>query len=72
LLDFNFLLNHCDPEEWVEMGNGTYEIGNFGKLPYCGFQGVEPLLRRIRGQNDLGHPLCTNIRQGLWLKGGKI
>ena len=26
-----------------------------------------PLLQHIREKNDLGHPLCGNLREGLWL-----
>ncbi len=40
---------------------------HFGKLIYCGLQGVESVLRRIQETNDLGHPLCGNLRDGNWL-----
>ena len=29
--------------------------------------GLIPLLRTIRVNNDLGHPLCGNLRDGMWL-----
>lgn len=31
--------------------------------------GVISLLADIRSNNDLGHPLCANLRQGNWLIG---
>lgn len=31
------------------------------------FAGLLPFLNDIRFYNDLGHPLCQNIREGLWL-----
>lgn len=31
--------------------------------------GIISLLADIRSNNDLGHPLCANLRQGNWLIG---
>jgi len=31
--------------------------------------GIISLLADIRPNNDLGHPLCVNLRQGNWLIG---
>lgn len=33
----------------------------------CYFAGVVSLLSEIRVINDLGHPLCGNLRDGDWL-----
>lgn len=29
--------------------------------------GLLPYLNNIRSHNDLGHPICQNLRDGLWL-----
>src|SRR4051812_24574895 len=29
--------------------------------------GIHPVLKRIQETNDLGHPLCSNLRDGTWL-----
>uniref|UniRef100_A0A158PC84 Glycogen debrancher n=1 Tax=Angiostrongylus cantonensis TaxID=6313 RepID=A0A158PC84_ANGCA len=67
LQDYNRLLFICDPEGRTEMGQGSYEVPCHGKLVYCGLQGLIPLLNSIRTNNDLGHPLCANLRDGTWL-----
>ncbi|KAK0420621.1 hypothetical protein QR680_014798 [Steinernema hermaphroditum] len=64
---FNYILFQCEGEEREAKGTGTYDVPNFGKLVYCGLQGLTPILEKIRLHNDLGHPLCSNIRDGCWL-----
>lgn len=64
---FAYLLFQCEAEENAKYGTGAYEIPGFGKPIYCGLQGVESLLRRIQETNDLGHPLCGNLREGNWI-----
>ncbi|EYB99073.1 hypothetical protein Y032_0125g1273 [Ancylostoma ceylanicum] len=67
LQDYNRLLFTCDAEEWAAIGRGAYDVPRFGKLVYCGLQGLIPVLDWIRENNDLGHPLCANLRDGTWL-----
>ncbi|PAV72197.1 hypothetical protein WR25_00028 isoform A [Diploscapter pachys] len=67
LQNFNRLLFHCEAEEQAEIGEDAYDIPKFGKFVYCGLQGLKPILDKIRINNDLGHPLCQNLRDGLWL-----
>ena len=68
LIDLNFVLYRCDPEERDTSGgkDGVYEIPNFGPLVYAGLQGWWSLLKDIIRSNDLGHPLCQNLRDGQW------
>lgn len=68
LCDLNRALYRCDQEEKDE-GHGfdTYNIPNFGKMVYAGFQGFVSLLSKIRPKNDLGHPMCGNLRDGNWM-----
>ncbi|CAD6192035.1 unnamed protein product [Caenorhabditis auriculariae] len=64
---FNHLLFSCEAEDYAVIGQGGYEVPNFGKFVYCGIQGMIPVLDKIRENNDLGHPLCQNLRDGTWL-----
>ncbi|XP_011494521.1 PREDICTED: glycogen debranching enzyme [Ceratosolen solmsi marchali] len=67
--DLNKALYRCDQEERDETANkfGVYNIPGYGPLVYAGLQGIISLLAEIRSNNDLGHPLCINLRQGNWL-----
>lgn len=68
LVDLNYVLYRCDREERDASGgkDGVYVIPDFGPLVYAGLQGwwsvIEPIIRN----NDLGHPLCRHLREGLW------
>lgn len=70
LLDLNRAIYRCDTEE-RDMGKGTgaYDIPGFGPLVYCGSQGFASQLTEIAPNNDLGHPFCTNLRDGNWMLG---
>uniref|UniRef100_A0A1B6F753 Glycogen debranching enzyme n=1 Tax=Cuerna arida TaxID=1464854 RepID=A0A1B6F753_9HEMI len=61
LADCNRVLFKCDKED------AAYDIPGFGPLVYCGLQGIVSLLAEISPKNDLGHPLCGNLRGGMWL-----
>ncbi|ALC41670.1 CG9485, partial [Drosophila busckii] len=58
----------CDQEERdMGLGGSAYDIPNFGPLVYCGLQGFVSLLTEISPRDDLGHPLCNNLRDGNWM-----
>ncbi|CAH1775348.1 unnamed protein product [Owenia fusiformis] len=68
LSDLNRVMYRCDAEEKDDgKGFAVYDIPKYGPLVYCGIQGVMSLLTKIHANNDLGHPLCENIRNGDWL-----
>lgn len=68
LVDLNVVLYRADGEERdATMGEiGVYQVPDLGKLMYCGLEGWMHPLRHIMRYNDLGHPLCENLRKGLW------
>ncbi|EFO20837.2 hypothetical protein LOAG_07652 [Loa loa] len=67
LQTYNMLLFRCAAEDQADFGSGSYNIPNWKTLDYCGLQGLLPYLNDIRFHNDLGHPICQNLRDGLWL-----
>lgn len=70
LVDLNLVLFSCDQEERDRgFGYDAYDIPGFKRLEYAGLQGVLSLLSDISPSNDLGHPLCDNLRNGNWLIG---
>ncbi|CAB3220014.1 unnamed protein product, partial [Arctia plantaginis] len=48
-------------------GGGVYDVPGHGPLVYAGLQGVASLLSTVTPSDDLGHPLCDNLRAGDWL-----
>lgn len=68
LNDLNRATYRCDQEERdMGEGSGTYNIPGYGSLVYCGTQGFVSVLTEITPNNDLGHPFCTNLREGNWM-----
>lgn len=68
LADINRILYRCDAEERADgYGGGTYDVPSFGPFVYCGIQGFMSTMSSIRANNDLGHPICHNLREGNWL-----
>ncbi|XP_059168911.1 glycogen debranching enzyme-like isoform X2 [Physella acuta] len=68
LADLNRCLFRIDQEEKDDCyGFGAYGIPNRGAMVYCGLRGITSQLKEIRPVNDLGHPLCGNLRDGNWL-----
>lgn len=68
LLDINFLLYHAQGEEGActDWKRGVYSVPGMGPLVYAGLQGWESHLTKIAKEQNLGHPICDNIRDGLW------
>lgn len=68
LKDMNRVLFTCDQEERDSgYGGAAYDIPDWGPIVYCGLQGFVSLLTDISPRNDLGHPLCNNLRSGDWM-----
>lgn len=68
LVDLNVILYRADGEERDATDGqfGVYDIPGLGKLVYCGLEGWMHPLRSIMRYNDLGHPLCAHLREGIW------
>lgn len=70
LNDLNKAIYCCDHEERdAGNGGGVYDIPGYGPLVYSGSQGFNSVLSIIGPNNDLGHPLCGNLREGNWMIG---
>lgn len=67
LEEINVTMFRSSLEETDTIGIGLYEVPEFGTLSYGGLQGfITPLLEVARN-NDLGHPICENVRSGPWM-----
>lgn len=68
LVDLNFVLYRCEPEEQDFLGgtDGIYTIPGYGTLVYAGLQGWWSVLRDVVLHNDLGHSICNHLRDGKW------
>ncbi|KAK4132064.1 glycoside hydrolase family 133 protein [Trichocladium antarcticum] len=68
LVDLNFLLYKCEPEERdaSEGRDGVYDLPGHGKLVYAGLQGWWSILENVIKENNLAHPLCQHLRDGQW------
>ncbi|XP_028988185.1 glycogen debranching enzyme isoform X3 [Betta splendens] len=66
LADMNVLLFRCGSEE-QEDGGGCYSVPGWETFKYAGLQGLMSVFADVRPNNDLGHPVCANLRQGDWL-----
>jgi glycogen debranching enzyme len=68
LLDLNVALYRCDAEERDFTGghHGVYNVPDYGQLTYAGLQGWVSPLREVVHNNNLGHPICANLRNGYW------
>ena len=63
----NLILFSCEPEEQDRTGGGgCYGISGMDPMFYAGLYGFHSVLRAICPTNDLGHPMCGNLRQGGW------
>lgn len=68
LFDMNRVLFRCDAEEQSDgLGIAAYEFPGWGRMKYCGLQGIASIFGKIRTNNDLGHPVCQNLRDGDWV-----
>lgn len=68
LITLNYCLFKCDSEEKDSYpSSGVYCVPNFGSFNYAGLAGLMVHWKNIRTNNDLGHPICDNLRSGDWL-----
>lgn len=68
LYDLNAVLYKCEPEERDASGGqeGTYYIPGYGSLVYAGLEGWIAVLKDVIWNNNLAHPICNHLREGLW------
>ena len=73
LVDLNHVLYRCNAEERDEgKGGGVYDVPGAGSMVYCGLQGIVSMLAPVRDSNNLGHPICDNLRAGDWMAGYSV
>lgn len=61
------ILFSCENEEKFRSGRGMYGLVNGEKLIFSGLYGFLGLAKHLIKNDDLGHPVFENIRQGNWL-----
>lgn len=68
LVDLNVVLYRADAEERDATDGkfGVYDVPDLGRLTYCGLEGWMGPLQAVMTTNDLGHPVCENLRRGVW------
>lgn len=69
LVELNVMLHRESEEEKDALGEsfaGSYAVPGANALMYCGLEGWMHPLKHIMKTNDLGHPLCHNLRAGTW------
>ncbi|ANB13548.1 bifunctional 4-alpha-glucanotransferase/amylo-alpha-1,6-glucosidase [Sugiyamaella lignohabitans] len=66
--DLNVALYRCESEERDSSRGkeGVYVVPDHGALEYAGIQGWASVLEEVVLSNNLGHPLCANLRNGRW------
>ncbi|KAJ3269829.1 hypothetical protein HDV01_000877 [Terramyces sp. JEL0728] len=65
--EINIVMYRVGSEEFDTIKESEYEVPGFGKLSYCGLQGFVSALACVATSNDLGHPMCDNLRNGPWM-----
>ena len=63
LVDLNKILYSCPAEE----GIGSYGLGGWGNMSYCGIAGVVLCFNTVDKKDPNSHPVCHNLREGSWL-----
>ena len=66
-VDINYQLYTCNTEEQAYFQSSCYDLPDYGLLKYAGFAGIKNFLMQMDNDNNLGHPLCDNLRNGNWL-----
>uniref|UniRef100_A0A183AAW8 Glycogen debranching enzyme n=1 Tax=Echinostoma caproni TaxID=27848 RepID=A0A183AAW8_9TREM len=71
LVELNWAMFRCEAEERVdEPHSGTYDIPGM-RIDLSRLSGrpdsIVSVLEDIRSKNDLGHPVCSHLRNGDWL-----
>ncbi|KAI9015038.1 glucanotransferase domain of glycogen debranching enzyme-domain-containing protein [Gaertneriomyces semiglobifer] len=67
MVDINTALYRCGTEEQDTTGDSVYNVPGHGPLAYCGLQGFVSVLGPVARNNDLGHPIFSNLRNGPWM-----
>jgi len=64
----NYVLFCCEEEQKTfNSSHRSFEINQWRPLVYAGLMGIALPMQQIKSENDLGHPICKNLRDGDWL-----